>query len=127
MPGNQLMLFANGITGTTSLAFAQPVSNWHICSCVVPANPVIGVNVTVWEFTENLAGQSIQRALTANLAVSSPLQSPHIGAHSTDNPAGQGGVDVSWSMVAQSPLSQATMAAIAASARTWLAKRLIVC
>lgn len=128
VPGNQIVLFANGINGTTSLALSQSIGNWHIVACVVPANPIIGSNVVVWEFTENLAGQSIQRALTTALSAGlSPPQSPHLGAHSSDNAVGQGGVDVAWALVAQAPLGQTLMAQIAAAARSMLAKRGVVC
>lgn len=124
---NALVLFRQGIAGTLTLSFAQPASNWHICACVVPAGASTGLVQTGWEFTENQAGQSVSGTLGSSYNTAVAGLSPHLGCHTNDNTAGFGPIDVAWAMVAQSALSQVTMAAIATSVRAILARRQIVC
>jgi hypothetical protein len=121
---NRVIPYRNGINNTANIQLTN-VQNWHILGYTVPANPTTGSQLTAWDFTENQAGQSAVVTLTGAYVIPSPAMSPHLGCDQTDNGLGQGSIDASWSMFAKGVLSQSTMAAIAASARAWLSRRLI--
>jgi hypothetical protein len=123
---NRIVAFAAGIATRSSIVLSQSIAtNWHIFGYTVGAGGLIGATATIWEFTENQAGQGAPYTLTVN-NTAQPAMSPHIGVTSAENALAQAPVDVAWAFVAQGVLSQAAMAALAAAVRTWLARRGIV-
>lgn len=125
---NRLILFVNGIANRGNIQFTTSVANWKIVGFTSPAGGLLGATFSIWEFTENQAGQSASAALIANITgIPVPAMSPHFGAHSVESSVGQGSIDVAWGMIAQTVLTQSAMAAIASSVRLWLGRRGIVC
>lgn len=125
---NRVILFGQSIANRGNIQLSTPISNWHIVGFTQPAGGLSGSNVIGYEFTENQAGQSLSYTLTTNVTgIPVPPMSLHLGWHPTENTVAQGPCDYSWLMIAKGVLTMPAMAAIAASARVWLARRLIVC
>jgi hypothetical protein len=123
---NRLTLYGNGVSNRGIVQLTR-ASDWHVFAYTVPAGAASGTPTMAWEFTENQAGASVSFNLSSTLAVPVPAMSPHFGAHSVEGALSQGPIDIAWGMITQAVLSQATMAALAASVRPWLARRGIVC
>jgi len=88
----------------------------------VPAGGAIGITVTLWEFTENQAGQSITYVTTTALTAV-PAMSPRLGSYTIDAATGQNPMDIATVLIASGVLTQSMMKQVADSWRTTLAKR----
>jgi hypothetical protein len=120
---NRMVLFATGISNRASLVLTNSIATtWHIFGYTYAGGGGIGTTCNLWEFTENQAGQSVTYNLAAAITAQ-PAMSPHFGITSVEGAGNQSPTDVAWGLIAKGVLSQATMSALAASVRPWLARR----
>lgn len=120
--GNRVVLYQAGQRAILQLANSV-TTTWHFIAMTGS-----GGSAPTWfsyDFTENQAGQSATYSGLTGL-ISIPAMTTHFGMLSTENAVVNGPVDIAFGYVASGPMSQANLAALAASVRPYLARRGIV-
>lgn len=112
-----IQLYSGGLQAT--LAFNTPPTNWRIIATTYSGGGALGTNI-IYDLTENLGPVSWTR--TSNRGTGSIRLGGVTPGGFDNDPA-----DVCWIMVANSVMTQAALTALAASIRSFLARRSIVC
>jgi hypothetical protein len=120
---NRVILYSSGNRGNIQLT--NPVaSSWHFVAFTSTGTAT--PTQLVYEFTENQAGQSAGPYNPTGLTVNAAMTT-HFGCAPVSTATTQGPVDIAFGFVCTGAMTQANLAALAASVRPWLARRGIVC
>jgi hypothetical protein len=121
---NRVILYQSG--NRANIQLVNPVlTAWHFIAYTNNGGAAPSLNI--YEFTENQAGQ-VANYVGASGLTSIPAMSTHFGMYASpgESSTQQGPVDVAWGFACAGAMSQANLAALAASVRPWLLRRGIV-
>jgi hypothetical protein len=117
--GNRAVLYQGGNRAVLQLA-TSVTTNWHFLAFTSSGGSAPTWNL--YEFTENQAGQVVSYSGLSGL-IAIPAMTTHFGQLSVEAAVTNGPVDVAFGYVGTGPMSQANLAALAASVRPYLARR----
>lgn len=120
---NRVILYSSGNRQPIQLTNPIPTT-WHFVAFTSTGTAT--PTQLVYEFTENQAGQ-VSTAYNPTGLSAIPAMTTHFGCAPISTSTTWGPADVAFGFVCTGAMSQANLAALAASVRPWLARRGIVC
>jgi hypothetical protein len=122
--GTNMFLHSGGQSTRATHVLGSGNNNWHFAA-ISYSGGAAGTH-TLNNFTDNIAGGTPATFVASGLAAGN--NSPCLGGNVPPGTTGNTYLaDVAWAMVAQGPMIQTDLAALAASVRPWLARRGVVC